>query len=217
MEIKNIKKKILRIAGNLFLYFIVNMVCKTYRIKLNIPDDTKKVLEGNKAYVIAFWHGTMLANWYVNRNKNIVALVSPSKDGELLSKILYKWGYILQRGSSNKSGKESLESLIEKAKNNYSIALTPDGPKGPEKEFKAGAVIIAKKANLPLILVGVKNKNLYRFKNSWDKSEFPKPFSEIVLNYSEPITIKNDISYEDTNDVIIECGKKLNELQMLEC
>ncbi len=216
MKIKEIQKNILRIAGNLLLYSIVNVVCKTYKIKLNIPDATKKIIYGKSAFVIAFWHGTMLANWYVNRNKNIIALVSPSKDGELLSKILYRWGYILQRGSSNKSGKESLDLLIEKAKNNCSIALTPDGPRGPEKEFKAGAVIIAKKGNLPLILVGVKNKNLYRFKKSWDKFEFPKPFSKIVLNYSEPITIKNDISYEETSEIISECGKKLNDLQSLE-
>ncbi|HPN37043.1 MAG TPA: lysophospholipid acyltransferase family protein [Melioribacteraceae bacterium] len=216
MEIKNIKKIILRLLGNLLLYSVVNIVCKTCRIRQNIPHNTKQLLNSDANYVIAFWHGTMLANWYVNKNKNIVALVSPSKDGELLSNILNKWGYKLQRGSSNKSGKESLDILIELAKQNNTIALTPDGPKGPEKEFKAGAVIIAKKSNLPLILVGVKNKNLYRFKKSWDKFEFPKPFSEIVLNYSEPIMVNSDISYNETSEVIIECGKKLNYLQSLE-
>jgi lysophospholipid acyltransferase (LPLAT)-like uncharacterized protein len=216
MKIRELQKKILQIAGNLFLYSIINIVCKTYRIKSNIPKKTEELIEGKNAFVLAFWHGTMLASWYEHRNKNIVALVSPSKDGEILSKILHKWGYILQRGSSNKSGKESLDILIEKANNNFSIAITPDGPKGPEKEFKTGAVIIAKKSNLPLILVGVKNKNLYRFNKSWDKFEIPKPFSKIVLNYSEPILIKNDISYSETSEIITECRDKLNELQSLE-
>ncbi len=216
MKIKEIKKSILRILGNVLLYSVINILCKTYKIQKNIPPKTLEILESRKAFVIAFWHGTMLANWYVNRNKNITALVSPSKDGELLSKILHKWGYNLQRGSSNKSGKESLDILVEKAKSGNSIAITPDGPRGPAKEFKAGAVIIAKKGNLPLILVGVKNKNLYLFKNSWDKFELPKPFSKIVLNYSEPIYIKNDLSYEETSVIIDECKNKLNKLESLE-
>lgn len=216
MKIKDLNKSLLRIMGNVLLYPIINILCKTYKIKKNIPQKTQELLNLDKPFVIAFWHGTMLANWYVNRNKNITALVSPSKDGELLSKILIKWGYNLQRGSSNKSGKESLDILVSKAKNGNSIAITPDGPRGPAKEFKAGAVIIAKKGNLPLILVGVKNKNLYRFNNSWDKFELPKPFSKILLSYSEPIYIDNNLSYEETAVIIDECKNKLIKLESLE-
>lgn len=36
--------------------------------------------------------------------------------------------------------------MVDHAKNGYSIAITPDGPRGPEHKFKAGAVITAKKS-----------------------------------------------------------------------
>jgi len=215
MKLKKLKQSILRFLGNHFLYYIINLLCKSLNIVSTIPPKTKELISNNSSCVYAFWHGTMLAPWYVNKNKNITALVSLSKDGEILTRILNKWGYILERGSSNMNGKEALELLVQKAKNHSSIALTPDGPKGPEKEFKAGAVIIAKKAHLPLILVGVKNKNKYTLK-SWDKFEIPKFFSTVLLSYSEPIYIDSNISYEETSKLIVNCGIKLNNLQLAE-
>ncbi|MFH0733101.1 MAG: lysophospholipid acyltransferase family protein [bacterium] len=214
MELKKIKQNTLRFIGNLFLYNSINMLCKTLTLSCKMPEATKQLFANNSSSVIAFWHGTMLVPWYLHRNKNVAALVSTSKDGELLTKVLDKWGYVLQRGSSNKNGKEALEILVEKAKNNYSIAITPDGPKGPAKEFKAGAVVVAKKSGLPLILVGINNKDKYTL-SSWDKFEIPKLFSKVFISYSEPIYINSTISYENTSQLITECSAKLNELQLL--
>jgi len=216
MHLKKIKHTILRGLGNVFLYSAINLLCRTLKIQTNIPTSTKALLDNNQPCVFAFWHGTMLIPWYIHRNHSVAALVSPSKDGEILTRILEKWKYVLHRGSSNESGKEALNTLIETAKNNVSVALTPDGPKGPAKEFKAGAVIVAKKGGLPLILVSVKNKNMYMLKKSWDSFEIPKFFSDVFVYYSEPITIKSNISYEETSKFIEYCGNKLNELQVAE-
>ncbi len=65
---------------------------------------------------------------------------------DILTNILKKWGYNVIRGSSSNDGKEILDNLVDEAKNKKNIAITPDGPRGPEKVMKAGAVIIAKKA-----------------------------------------------------------------------
>ncbi len=213
MKLKQIRQNILRFLGSLFLYNSINLLCKTLTIKYKMPKETEQLFKNNRNSVIAFWHGTMLIPWYIHRNKNIAALVSPSKDGELLTRVLNRWGYLLQRGSSNMNGKEALNMLVEKAISNCSIAITPDGPKGPANEFKAGAVVISKKSGLPLILVGVKNKNKYTL-NSWDKFEIPKLFSKVFVSYSEPIYINSTISYENTSQLIMEFGVRLNDLQL---
>lgn len=129
MKLKKFKQSILRFLGNHFLYYIINLFYVSLNIVSTIPPITKTLLIlNNSSCVYAFWHGTMLAPGYVNKNKNITALVSLSKDGDILTRILNKWGYILERGSSNMNGKEALELLVQKAKNHSSIALT-DGPK----------------------------------------------------------------------------------------
>ena len=204
------KKKVLQFLGNTVVKYLVNVLCKT----LKITEVNKKNIDnlGNRNYVLAFWHGTMLLPWYLFRNKNLTAIVSKSKDGNILTKLLQMWNYNVQRGSSSKAGKEVLQKLIENALQNKSIAITPDGPRGPEKEMKAGAVIIAKKANVPLILVGIAFKKK-KILNSWDKFQVPHLFTKAYAVYSEPILINKNLSYEETDKKIKEIEKELNNLQ----
>ena len=97
----------------------------------------------------------MLLPWYLHGNPSFVALISKSKDGDLLAKLLENWNYKVIRGSSSTDGDVALKFMIDYAKNNYSIAITPDGPRGPAHKLKAGAIVSAKKSKVPLVLAGV--------------------------------------------------------------
>jgi lysophospholipid acyltransferase (LPLAT)-like uncharacterized protein len=212
MKLKDIRRDFLRLMGNYFLFNIVNVLCKTLTITY-VNKDAIDILESEgKNYVVAFWHGSMLLPWFINRKKHFVALVSKSKDGELLAKILTNWGYNVLRGSSSKDGREVLNLMIEYAKKNVCIAVTPDGPRGPIYKMKAGAVITAQKSNVPLVLagIGIKKKKILK---SWDKFEVPAFFSKAKIVYSNPIFLKNELSYNQTSEMITFCENKLNELQ----
>ncbi|GBD91418.1 hypothetical protein BMS3Abin04_02149 [bacterium BMS3Abin04] len=212
MELKKHKQKILRFIGNLLLSNVINVLCKTLKLEHENKPVIDKLFIENQNFVIAFWHGTMLVPWFINRNRNFGALVSNSKDGDLLAKILIKWNYIVARGSSNSGGKEALATLLNFADKNYSVAITPDGPTGPPHKMKAGAVITAKKAGIPLILLGINYSKKYVL-NSWDKFQIPKPFSKIYVIYSEPIFVNKNLSYDETSNIILECETELNNLQ----
>jgi lysophospholipid acyltransferase (LPLAT)-like uncharacterized protein len=212
MKLRKFRQDTLRFIGNYFLFNAVNVLCKTLRITYvnkNVIDDLDQT---GKNYVLAFWHGTMLLPWYLGRRKNFAALISKSKDGDLLARILKNWKYEVVRGSSTAGGNVALGIMVDYAKNNNSIAITPDGPKGPIYKLKAGAVITAKKSGLPLVLVGVGNRKK-RILKSWDKFEVPKFFSQVKVVYSNPIFVKNDLSYEDTSKIIEQCERDLNRLQ----
>ncbi len=169
-------------------------------------------LEEKKSnYVLAFWHGSMLLSWYIHRRRDLVALISKSKDGDLLSNLLKYWNYTVVRGSSTEGGEVALGILIDYAKNNKSIVITPDGPKGPRHKLKAGAVITSKKSGIPLILMGVGFKNKKHLR-SWDKFEVPRLFSEANIIYSDPIYIKQDLTYEETSETIKKNEEILNNL-----
>ncbi|MBU0473445.1 MAG: lysophospholipid acyltransferase family protein [Bacteroidetes bacterium] len=212
MKIKGIKQKVLHNLGNIFLHSIINVLCKSVKIEKINSVEVHELLKLNQNFVLAFWHGTMLIPWYVHRNQNFSALVSLSKDGSLLANTLLKWGFKVERGSSHKGGKEALNILLENCKQKYSVAITPDGPTGPPREMKAGAVITAQRSNLPLILCGVAYKKKYIF-NSWDKFEIPKFFSNVVIKYSEPVYISAELSRDETSKEIIRCNALLNQLQ----
>ncbi len=102
--------------------------------------------------------------------------------------------------------------MVDYAKNGYSIAITPDGPRGPEHKFKAGAVITAKKSGIPLVLMGIGIKSKKELK-SWDKFQIPNPFSSIKVIYSDPVYVDSKLSYDETSNIIDECERILDELQ----
>lgn len=187
-----------------FGIFLLRLISKTWSFDIigNIPE---------KPAIIAFWHGLMLPVWKYFSKYNPTAVVSLSKDGEVLSNILEKWSYSLIRGSSSKGGKEVLESIVEEAKNNYTL-ITPDGPQGPVYEFKPGAVIASQRSGVPLILCGVKINSKKIFQKSWDKFQVPCPFSKIILNFSEPIKIIKESDKEEIDKLLKECEIKLKEL-----
>ncbi len=213
MKLKKIKQDSLRFAGNFVLFHLVNILCRTLRINFENKAAVEELEKQNRNFILGFWHCTMILPWYLNRNKNFAGLTSKSKDGDLLAKILRKWNYLVLRGSSSEGGDIALGLMVDFAKNGHSIAVTPDGPKGPPYKLKAGAVISAKRANLPLVLVGVGFKKK-RFLKSWDRFQVPKFFTRANIVYSDPVFIPKNLTREETTEVIDECEKKLNEVQL---
>jgi lysophospholipid acyltransferase (LPLAT)-like uncharacterized protein len=191
---------------------LVNVLCKTLRITEKNRSVINELEKANKNYVLAFWHGSMLLPWYVHRGKKMIALISKSKDGDLLARVLKNWKYGVIRGSSSTGGDVALGIMVDYGKNKHSITITPDGPRGPRHKLKAGAVIAAKKSGLPLILTGVGIQNK-RSLNSWDSFSIPKLLTKATLIYSDPIYISKDSTYEETSKIIDDCEIKMNTLQ----
>ncbi len=159
------------------LPFLIKLLVSTLRIKITNEGAL------NKNGVFIFWHSQMLVGWSLFQNKKSCALVSQSKDGEILSALLKTWNYKVSRGSSSKGGKEALNELIESAREGYAIVITPDGPRGPAKEIKNGALIVANECNVPIIPIKVTHASKMRLKKSWDKFEIPYPFSKCEVHF----------------------------------
>jgi lysophospholipid acyltransferase (LPLAT)-like uncharacterized protein len=212
MSLKKSKQGFLRFLGYHFLYYILTILCKSLKIVRQNNQVIETLNKNNQNYVLAFWHGTMLLPWYLHGSKNFAALTSKSKDGDLLAKILKKWKYKVIRGSSSTGGDVALGIMVDYAKNDYSVAITPDGPRGPRHNFKAGAVVTAKKTGIPLILAGVGFKRK-KFLSNWDKFEIPYFFTTAKIVYSDPFYVNRKLTFEETSAVISSCNAELNKLQ----
>ncbi|MGE5807388.1 MAG: lysophospholipid acyltransferase family protein, partial [Ignavibacteria bacterium] len=128
MNPKKIKQDALRFIGHFCLVWGLNVLCKTLKIIYSNREVLDELIKQKKNFIVAFWHGTMLLPWYLHKNQNMVALISKSKDGDLLAKLLKKWNYTIVRGSSTEGGNIALGIMIDYAKNFRSVAITPDGP-----------------------------------------------------------------------------------------
>jgi len=212
MKLRKYQKEFLRFIGNLILYTAINLLAKTLRLTLVNNAPIKESIAKGEHFVLAFWHGTMFFPWYYHRNQEMLGLTSQSKDGDVLARLLKKWNYKVMRGSSSKGGDVALGIMVDFARFEGAVAVTPDGPRGPRHKMKAGAVITAKKGFVPLYLLGVGYSKKITLKN-WDKFEIPKPFSEVKMVYSNRIKIDKDLSFDETSAKILECEELLNKLQ----
>jgi len=212
MSLKKSKQQVLRFLGDYFLYYGITALCKSLKIEKENYAVIENLNSKNQNYVLAFWHGTMMLPWYLHGAPNFAALTSKSKDGDLLAKILKKWKYQVVRGSSSTGGDVALGILVDYARNKYSIAITPDGPRGPRQNFKAGAVVTAKKTKIPVVLAGVGFKRK-KILSNWDKFEIPYFFTCAKVVYSDPIYVDSNLTYDETSAIISKFDAELNMLQ----
>ena len=192
-------KIIIRIG--LYLLYLTSL---TWRVRVLGTVD-------HKPKVIAFWHGKMLPVWFFYRkHKKKAAVVSNSKDGQVLSDYLELLKFKLIRGSSSKGGKEVIERAIIQAKDT-TILITPDGPRGPKEIMKIGAVLIAHRGKVPLQLCSVDIGWSIKL-NSWDKFEIPLPFSPITLKLSEIFEFESLEDREEVQRELIELEKIMSDI-----
>jgi lysophospholipid acyltransferase (LPLAT)-like uncharacterized protein len=191
----------------LLLRLLLRCVSATWRYRESVPEEIRPLLAGSEPVIIAFWHGKMLPVWYRFRGQGLSALVSGSRDGELLAGWLERsLGYRdVIRGSSSKGGRESLAQMVMLLEER-SILVTPDGPRGPARQGKPGAMVAALRSGRPLLMVGWSSRRRVVL-GSWDRMEIPYPFSVInirycIFNLQSPTTsrAKESIGFGGEND-----------------
>ncbi|MCP4266309.1 MAG: lysophospholipid acyltransferase family protein [Candidatus Brocadiaceae bacterium] len=155
-----------------------------------IPDAlSQKYKRQGKCMIYAFWHAHILVPTCVGRNLGAKVLVSQHRDGEYVAQTVRCLGNDVVRGSTTRGGARALLSMIKKVKEEkVSLAITPDGPRGPRFVVQAGVITLGQKTRYPIIPVMVHHSKCWELP-SWDRFCVPKPFSKVVLIYGDPIMI----------------------------
>ncbi|MDO8837229.1 MAG: lysophospholipid acyltransferase family protein [Vicinamibacterales bacterium] len=138
--------------------------------------------------IVGFWHGRILAGMYFFRNQGIVVLTSQNFDGEWIARIITKFGYGTARGSSSRNSTSALREMIRHIRAGRGAAFTLDGPRGPARRAKSGAVWLASATGCPIVPFHVEADRAWTMK-SWDGSQIPKPFSTVSLVLAEPVPV----------------------------
>ena len=116
-------------------------------------------------------------------------MVSTSKDGEVIARVLQWMGFRVVRGSPKKRWREAFQEAVPIIHEGWDLALAVDGPKGPRHVVKPGIIYLSQKERLRLIPAVCDAKYKFRLK-SWDRMWFPLPFSPAVCIFGDPITVE---------------------------
>ena len=146
-----------------------------------------KPVAGN--YIGALWHNRLLVFPLILRrffgNRRGAALISASRDGDLLTDAIRRFGYDVIRGSSSRLGASAMLRLTQELASGRDVVITPDGPRGPAYELGPGIVFLAQKSGAPVLPMNLEYSRCWRL-GSWDRFIIPKPFSKVRVLIGPP-------------------------------
>ena len=188
MSRKDILRKISINIVPVLIYLIMRILWFTYRKKYNFIDE--KI---DSQLIAVSWHGELLISPQVYRKlkptEKTSAIISHHFDGDIIKRVLGYFNILPIRGSSSRGARGALINSIKKLKDGENILLTPDGPRGPRHSMSDGAVALALKSKLPIMVISYNSSSYWQLK-SWDRFTIPKPFSSLTI-YHQIININN--------------------------
>lgn len=167
--------------------------------------------------IVICWHETLPTMPVLLREarrrglkREVVALVSRHRDGQMIGGVLQKMGIRLVSGSSSKGGVASMQGLVKNLQNGANIILTPDGPRGPARRAAAGVAALAGLSGAQILPCGVATTRFVVIQKSWDRMRIPLPFGRMVLVCGAPIAVPR----EGWRDALPGIEAALNAAQM---
>lgn len=170
-------------------YSYVTFVGWTTRQTVMRADIPKKIHDAGERFMYAFWHQRQIYFTWSHRDAEAAVLVSKSKDGELIARTMELSRIGAVRGSSSRGGAAAAREMVEILRAGRDVGITPDGPRGPAREVKEGAVRVAQLAGMPIIPIANALSHKIEIAKSWDRLQVPLPFGHSVVIYGEPVRV----------------------------
>jgi len=161
--------------------------------------------------LFTFWHNRVIAMPPAAHGRRVCIMISQSRDGEIASRVLQRWNIRAVRGSASRGGTSGSLQLLRAFRNGDSIAVVPDGPRGPRYEVKPGVVHLARATGAPLYPVSCGVTRFLQIR-SWDRLIIPLPFATLIYVVGEPISVARDVDDADLDAIRQRLESSLREL-----
>lgn len=166
----------------------------------------------SKRYIFAFWHSRILLLSYIYKGINAAILVSPSKDGEIIARVVQRQGHFTIRGSSSRGGLRALARQIKclNAGDRPGVVI-PDGPRGPRFKVQPGVIMLSKKTGCPIVPMTYSAEKIKIF-SSWDRFLLPYPFTKCLVVYGNPVMVPAGSDERDMEKKRADLEKELQRI-----
>jgi lysophospholipid acyltransferase (LPLAT)-like uncharacterized protein len=145
-------------------------------------------------YIGALWHNRLLIFPFVLRRffpqRDGAALISASRDGDLLADGVKRFGYDVIRGSSSRLGASAILQLTEVLASARDVVITPDGPRGPVYELGPGIIFLAQRSGAAVLPMNLEYSRCWRL-GSWDGFIVPRPFAKVRVLINQPHHVRS--------------------------
>ncbi len=174
---------------------ILWLLAKSARMEIVGRERYEELRRQGKPVILLVWHGRILLAPYFFRKRGVMALVSPSQDGEIVVRIVRRWGYKISRGSSSHSIIRAWFDMKKELEAGGEVLIVPDGPRGPARVLKPGCLKLAQQTGAPLVPFTFSASKPRRL-HSWDRFLLFRPFSRVRAVLGSPISVDPSLKGE---------------------
>ena len=146
--------------------------------------------------ILAFWHEYNLAAavvaWHTRRERHHVSFSTQTFRGEVMNAMLAAIGagsVPLPAENERAAAARLSRELARLGREGATVAVSPDGPVGPYRRAKPGALIVARESGLPLQPWAVVARPSLRLAGRWDRHVVPLPFGRMRVVEADPIAV----------------------------
>jgi lysophospholipid acyltransferase (LPLAT)-like uncharacterized protein len=194
------------------LVFLLRSSCRVHAH----GDPRPRLREDGERYVYAILHCHQVGA-VVSCEPGTGAMVSRSKDGDLLVPLLRLQGIVPFRGSSarggqDKGGAAALDGLIDHVLGGSPGYLAVDGPRGPRSFVHRGIAKLAAATGAAVIVAIPVPRRRWILRRTWDRFQIPKPFTRVDAFYGAPLRLTDG---ESGDDFCLRIGAALVALEKL--
>jgi lysophospholipid acyltransferase (LPLAT)-like uncharacterized protein len=197
------ERRVSRLAtlGTLFL----RALASTWRVRFTNAELRAALDDRRQPFIYVLWHGELLPLLWAHRGRGVAIMISEHSDGEIIARIAHALGYRTVRGSTSRGAARALLGACREIERGVTLAVTPDGPRGPAHTVAPGAAIIAQRTNAPMLPVSARPSSAWHL-TSWDRFMIPRPFATITVGYGDPIFIQADSARDAATDTQLVSG-----------
>ncbi len=193
---KEWQHKLLLFLAPLVYKVVMGFVITSCRKEMHGKEIWQELLDSGQPFILTFWHYNVLYASLSGGRLPMVAMVSPSKDGEFIARIMESKGITTVRGSRSKGGVGAIKGLLKAVRQGLSPVIIADGSQGPAQVVQGGSIIIAGRAGIPIVPMNWAFSR-YKLFSSWDKTLLPLPFARMVWVVGEPLQVPKGLDGEE--------------------
>lgn len=187
----------------------VRMLLATNRYRVCGWEPVRSWRERGEGAIFILWHNVLMLPLGHECRLGSLALISSGRDGDFAERVVARFGIGTVRGSSSRGAIRALREF-GRGGGAASIAITPDGPRGPRYSFKGGAAWLASRLGLPIVPVGIAVTRCWHLK-SWDRFRIPKPFARVELVFGPVIDAPRGPDRKAVEDCASQAERSLRE------
>ena len=179
-------------------------------------EDPEGLLQKNpdQPRIWALWHNRILLMPYVYAwlcpGRRMLMLVSRSRDGEMIARIMGRFGIDGARGSSSRGGTEAMRELLRELERPQArdIGITPDGPRGPRGKVQDGVLALSATSGRPIYPVTIHYSRFWKLP-SWDGFQIPQPGAICRVVIGPAVAAPKNLGPTELDRVRVELEKVL--------